>query len=101
MYCPNSKCSAFIVLDGIKEAGANVMQEAVACPKCEQELCVVCRSRWHEGLSCAQFQWKMDKIKDPVLAYCRKQGWMRCHECGQVIEKKAGCNHMKCQCGRS
>lgn len=98
MFCPAQKCSQFLALDGVKGA---VDTEPVPCPKCKSELCVVCRSWYHHGLSCVEFQWKMDRVQDPVLAYCRKQGWMRCGDCGQVIEKKAGCNHMRCSCGRS
>jgi hypothetical protein len=36
---------------------------------------------------------------DEVTKFCRKMKWMRCFDCGHVIEKKAGCNHITCFCG--
>ena len=71
----------------------------IACPKCKEELCTHCRSRAHEGLTCLAYQYQVKELSDPVLKYCAKMGWMRCFECGHMIEKSAACNHMRCVCG--
>lgn len=70
-----------------------------SCSRCQQELCFVCRSESHPGMSCQQYQYTQSKFTDAITKFCRKMKWMRCFECGHVIEKKVGCNHITCYCG--
>mmetsp|Transcript_96571 Transcript_96571/g.171692 ORF Transcript_96571/g.171692 Transcript_96571/m.171692 type:complete len:510 (-) Transcript_96571:295-1824(-) len=114
MYCPRPSCGVLIILDdllsaeGIKaarfgffadRAADSEISGPVGCPKCEQALCFQCRSEWHTGMNCAQYQWTVSKYADEITKFCRKMNWMRCFDCGHVIEKKAGCNHITCFCG--
>jgi len=96
MFCPVPTCGALIVLDdGVKDA---LRGTPVACPGCFTAVCTACKAPWHEGLSCLQFQFFADKA-DSVAGFCRRQNWMRCFECGHVVEKRAGCDHITCVCG--
>merc|ERR1712048_208594 len=121
MYCPNLKCGVLIILDTLVSLDhvkamrhgwhteVNLSEEvasaqaftssAIGCPRCQQAICFKCRSEWHEGMSCLQYQFCASKHVDEVTKFCRKINWMRCFQCGHVVEKKAGCNHMTCICG--
>lgn len=121
MYCPNQRCGVLIILDCLHIAKGvegmrhgwhpevDVSSEAIdsqmlssgpgACPKCQQAVCFKCRSEWHEGMSCDQYQWLTSKNADDVTKFCQKMNWMRCFQCGHVVEKNAGCNHITCMCG--
>jgi len=122
MYCPNIKCGILIILDTLyskddvkkmrhgwhtevdvsEDLNSSVLNSsAIGCPRCKQAICFKCRSEWHEGVSCAQYQYFASKIVDEVTKFCRKMNWMRCFQCGHVVEKKAGCNHITCICGSS
>ncbi|GAB4815536.1 hypothetical protein N2152v2_002582 [Parachlorella kessleri] len=50
-YCPNSRCSALIVLEG--EALPDSPQ---VCPACSHKICAYCRVVWHKGFDCAEYQ---------------------------------------------
>lgn len=121
MYCPNVRCGVLIILDAlvshedvkamrhgwhtevdVSEEAANacvLSSRPIGCPRCQQAICFKCRSEWHEGMSCPQYQYFASKVVDEVTKFCRKMNWMRCFECGHVVEKRAGCNHITCHCG--
>jgi len=121
MYCPNVKCGVLIILDTLVSHGdvqamrhgwhteVDVSGEAtnshvlnsgpIGCPRCQQAICFKCRSEWHAGMTCPQYQYFDSKIVDALTKFCRKMKWMRCFQCGHVVEKKAGCNHITCFCG--
>lgn len=42
----------------------------------------------------------MEREKEAVLDMGRRLGWCRCPDCGTVIEKQYGCDHMTCFCGK-
>lgn len=98
MYCPRADCGALIVLDDFR-ASSLTLDGPHGCPKCQQALCFECKSEWHAGMTCAQYQWVAAKSKDAITKFCLAMNWMRCFECGHVAEKKAGCNHITCICG--
>merc|ERR1712178_645271 len=121
MYCPNVRCGVLIILDTLLSLDdvkamrhgwhteVDVSAEAtssstlnsgpIGCPRCQQAICFKCRSEWHEGMTCPQYQFLASKIADGMTKFCRKMKWMRCFQCGHVVEKKAGCNHIVCVCG--
>jgi len=107
MYCPRVTCGVLIILDGLLSLEAvqatrhgvqadlelgdsHQLQNVgpVGCPKCEQALCFCCRSEWHQGMSCKQYQFSVSRTADDITRFCRKMNWMRCFECGHVIENK-------------
>lgn len=118
MYCPRVTCGVLIILDGLLSSEAVKATRhgfqadlelgdshqmlnvgPVGCPKCEQALCFCCRSEWHQGMTCKQYQFTVSRMADDITKFCRQMNWMRFFECGHVIEKKAGCNHIMCLCG--
>merc|ERR1719502_2194064 len=50
-------------------------------------------------MTCHQYQFLAKQMVDDVVKFCRQMNFMRCFDCGHVIEKKAGCNHITCVCG--
>lgn len=98
MYCPRSDCCALIALDEVKKSALS-LNGPFGCPKCQQALCYQCKSEWHAGIGCKQYQYMKSKAQDAITQYCRDMNWMQCFECGHVIEKRAGCNHIACLCG--
>lgn len=98
MYCPRADCGSLIVLDDLR-ASSLTLQGPHGCPKCQQALCFECKSEWHAGMTCVQYKFVASKVKDEITRFCIAMNWMRCFECGHVIEKKAGCNHITCICG--
>lgn len=99
MYCPSAECGCVIKLDDIRGSGNTLGEGPHGCPKCQQALCFTCKSEWHAGLNCNQYQFFAGKHRDETLKLCKNMGWMRCFECGHVVEKKDGCNHITCVCG--
>jgi len=96
MYCPQIACGALIALDHIASSQASGPH---GCPKCQQALCFTCKSEWHAGMTCGHYQFMSAQNKDAITKLCRQMNWMRCFECGHVVEKSAGCNHITCVCG--
>ena len=100
VYCPSKACShAFAALEAHEE-GYPVAQ----CPLCRTTMCCACKSAWHEGLSCAQYQRLPVHMRSPedaaLVRMAGEQGWRPCPACSHVIEKNAdGCSFVKCRCG--
>ena len=70
------------------------------CPSCLSSICTGCHKTSHDGMSCAEYgavsaeenedfqKWKLDNNAKP------------CPQCGVMIQKSYGCNHMECtMCG--
>jgi hypothetical protein len=76
MYCPQPDCGALIGLDEVVRAGATP-EGPGGCPKCQQSLCYECKSEWHVGMSCQQYQWVAGKHKDAITQLCKDNQWMR------------------------
>lgn len=123
MYCPKVSCGVLIILgdllshqmyeatrhglhldfrlDDDDDDDGNPLKTVgpIGCPSCNSELCFQCRSEWHPGMTCNQYQYCVSKHADSITKFCRQMNWMRCYECGHVVEKKMGCNHIVCICG--
>eukprot|EP00493_Phyllostaurus_siculus_P014559 UN14784 len=50
-------------------------------------------------MSCSRYQYLASKTADETVQFCRQMGWMQCFECGHVVEKRGGCDHITCICG--
>lgn len=98
MYCPQHDCGALIVLDELNNSSLDA-NGPIGCPKCCHPLCHRCKSEWHAGMTCDQYHYISAKSRDAFTRFCRDMRWMRCFECGHVVEKRAGCNHITCVCG--
>jgi len=50
-YCPNPRCSAFFVLEG-----EPAPDSPEYCPGCQSKICTWCRTLWHKGFGCDEYQ---------------------------------------------
>ncbi|KAF1958247.1 hypothetical protein CC80DRAFT_442074 [Byssothecium circinans] len=107
-YCPVARCSAFIpsrlLTTRINSKGKQRVDSGIgtptsltaACPKCETEVCVTCRSLAHAGAPCEPLEFGIDKETAQLL---KRWGYRECPKCGNGVKRMFGCNHMECRCG--
>ncbi|KAF5383165.1 hypothetical protein D9615_004990 [Tricholomella constricta] len=97
LFCPNPKCSSLV------EADEDDEDPEAACPSCQEIMCVPCRTRWHTGLTCEEYQALPLDERSPedrlVLDLAKAEQWRRCPNCSVIVELVSGCNHMICRCG--
>ncbi|KAG8934215.1 hypothetical protein FRC02_010385 [Tulasnella sp. 418] len=95
-YCPNKRCSRQLT------AEENRGGPQAKCHACHTLMCVPCRSAWHAGLTCEQYQDLPEAERasedQVVIELARSERWRRCPSCQVVIELSQGCNHMTCIC---
>ncbi|KAI1081780.1 hypothetical protein F5B20DRAFT_57378 [Whalleya microplaca] len=93
LYCWGEDCGAFIPM-------ANNKKRVGQCDQCARRTCKKCGLKSHFG-PCDQ-----SKIQDTlqgeeqVLKLAKLQGWKRCVNCLNLVQKDGGCNHMSCTCGQ-
>ncbi|KAF8603508.1 hypothetical protein BDV93DRAFT_523284 [Ceratobasidium sp. AG-I] len=95
VWCKNAKCSS----GQIHEGGASC--PTVKCIECSEESCFVHGVPWHYGLTCNQYNSKVNSSQNETVratqAYLSKNA-KACPnpKCGRMIEKTSGCDHMTC-----
>eukprot|EP00775_Hariotina_reticulata_P009926 gene9926-biopygen11899 len=82
MYCPNSSCSKFINLDLIPPSQLGLE----TCQSCKTAICTGCRTYWHTGYTCSQFQALPEDARTSredlgLLKLADAQQWPRCPQC--------------------
>ena len=96
MFCPNRDCSKVIKL----ETGAWGLQSCLACGFF---ICVTCRVASHAPMTCEQFQSLplADRKPEDIALFriAKEKNWVTCPKCSIVVEKKDGCNFVRCVCG--
>ena len=105
VYCPDKRCLAFF--EGPEFLSLDIDQRPdnwnfATCPDCHGNLCMACNVAYHVGMTCAQFQSLPieDRCREDIDLYeiAHKQNWRRCPQCSAFVEKKDGCNHIRCRC---
>nr|GLL35073.1 E3 ubiquitin-protein ligase RNF144A-like [Ipomoea trifida] len=99
-YCPYKDCSAMMVDDGSE------MITASECPNCRRLFCAQCKVAWHAEKDCREFQ-SLD-IEDErgreedemLMELAEKKQWRRCPRCSFYVERRDGCLHISCRCGK-
>jgi hypothetical protein len=95
IYCPLAGCSFLMLLD--QEALRN---PELTCLHCNKKFCAKCSVAWHEGLTCDAYmagRGDNETRRANELALedlLKEKNWFRCPECGQIIERSSGCNHI-------
>ncbi|CAF1142190.1 unnamed protein product [Adineta ricciae] len=67
----------------------------ITCIKCGKKSCFIHRVKWHEGVTCADYDRQIDGNRQAThrwLSLNTKQ----CPSCQSAIEKRSGCDHMTC-----
>ena len=61
---------------------------------------VIGKTKWHEGLTCAQNQAEEPEQDEfaSLREIAQEQGWKTCPGCKNMVERNRGCNHMTCRC---
>lgn len=95
VYCPFKDCSALML--GFEKEG---VVDAV-CPHCDRVFCVRCKSPWHEGINCSEYQklGENERAKEDIMLrnLAKNKQWGRCSRCGYYVEKTEGCSYMVCR----
>jgi len=65
------------------------------CNKCNQQTCIFHRTKMHVGMTCKEYDEQVQEKDLLLISGLYKQ----CPACNRYIEKKEGCDHMKCVCG--
>ncbi|KAM7480244.1 hypothetical protein LguiA_028457 [Lonicera macranthoides] len=95
-YCPFKDCSAMLIKDT-----EEVIRES-ECPECRRLFCAQCRSSWHSGIECEEFQNlnadERGREDLMVRELAKEKNWKRCPQCKFYVEKTQGCLHMTCRC---
>lgn len=95
VHCPNPTCNA------LYDCGRDATDDPhVACYECRTEFCRDCRCTWHVGLTCAEYGRQLGGEDVPLMLLAEEFGWKRCGNCGAMVERLEGCNHVQCtSCG--
>ncbi|ORZ30456.1 hypothetical protein BCR44DRAFT_117819 [Catenaria anguillulae PL171] len=105
VYCPQRGCGAFVVVDDPSATDNNGQRRGlnVLCHQCESIMCFRCRTLAHHPLTCNEFMALPEEERNPedvaVLQIGRANLWKRCPGCQTLVERKDGCNFIKCACG--
>ncbi|KAI0890463.1 uncharacterized protein GGS22DRAFT_13902 [Annulohypoxylon maeteangense] len=86
IYCSNADCGSFIQ-DEYRFTGFAI------CSECKSLTCMECKAPCHDG-DC--------NPHDPLAELrelAKKEGWLQCYKCGNIIEKVDGCDRIACTCG--
>ena len=75
-------------------------RKILQCPSCFSTICSACNEEAHEGMTCEERRVHRDPGEQERLfnVWANEHG-KQCPECGRMIEKSEGCNHMTCLCG--
>ncbi|CAF1181070.1 unnamed protein product [Rotaria sordida] len=89
IWCSNILCN----VGQLNEGGA--LNNIVTCFNCHQKTCFTHKIKWHEGLSCEEFDMRMDPIYESSRRWIVENS-KKCPNCPYQIEKNDGCDHMTC-----
>ncbi|KDP40932.1 hypothetical protein JCGZ_24931 [Jatropha curcas] len=95
-FCPSPDCPSVYRVSTTGMVGA-----PFACGACYAETCTKCHLEYHPYVSCERYK---EFKEDPDLSLVDwrkgKEHVKSCPECGSIIEKVDGCNHIECRCGK-
>ncbi|EAW13350.1 BRcat and Rcat domain-containing protein [Aspergillus clavatus NRRL 1] len=88
-YCPALGCGRWIPLDKL-----NSSSPTQNCPYCNTAICSCCHNAAHGSQECP-----FDHGLTAFIELAQMEGWQRCYNCGEVVERESGCDHIVCRCG--
>ena len=92
--CPTPDCRNVFIAEE---------QNHFACDVCKNEYCLRCKTSFHVGQSCEQYQQsvidkKTQSADDQFMKFVKGTNYKMCPSCKFWVEKSSGCNHMVCRC---
>jgi hypothetical protein len=70
------------------------------CKACRKSHCVVHNVKWHDGESCAEYDYRIGSLKKKEEEASRllvEEISKQCPGCKRPVEKVDGCDHMTCK----
>ncbi|KAL5583382.1 hypothetical protein UlMin_015824 [Ulmus minor] len=96
IYCPFNDCSAPLIDDGEE------LVTSSECPHCHRLFCARCLVPWHAGSACKNKQGNREALVDrKFMELAKKEKWQRCPACNFYVQRKDGCECIKCRCGNT
>ncbi|KAJ7660040.1 hypothetical protein B0H17DRAFT_335377 [Mycena rosella] len=97
IYCPFTGCGKAFDTD----ISSSRDQARVQCPDCSRSICQVCKTVWHENMTCQVYQAIpiSERVPDDaaLLDLAKQLNWRQCPKCyAWPMELKHGCNHTIC-----
>ncbi|KAF2815032.1 uncharacterized protein BDZ99DRAFT_189117 [Mytilinidion resinicola] len=93
-WCPSKNCTSGQVHDSGYES------PKFECIACQRRYCVVHNRRWHEGETCAEFDYRTDGTQkmeeERASERLIQETAKKCPGCKGNVEKMSGCDHMTC-----
>jgi len=92
-FCPTAGCNYMCSYDK-NEFHLN-------CPMCKKSYCLQCKTEWHKGMTCEEYQITKNKDENDVKfeEYAKGSKLKQCPKCKRWVEKIDGCDHISCPCG--
>ena len=105
-FCRAADCDGIVFHEdlGLPGTASTAKHHFVCTVNGEHQWCLQCDVIWHKNMTCAQYQeWKQDNANADLVTdrLIREMGWKRCPDCHSVVERRGGCNAVKCRCGTS
>jgi hypothetical protein len=107
VYCANPTCSQFLGPQ-VMETGWWYGLKKYTCPAtgCQTITCGSCKQKIGKdngdagavAAATAVHVCNKNQVDQPVFALGKREGWVQCPGCGQMIELQMGCYHMTCLC---
>jgi E3 ubiquitin-protein ligase RNF14 len=89
IWCSNPKCQMGQLNDG------GQLNNIVTCIYCHKKTCFMHKTKWHEGLTCQEYDSITNRDLKANLRWLN-QNTKTCPNCPYQIEKNNGCDHMTC-----
>jgi hypothetical protein len=89
IWCSNPKCQMGQLNDG------GEFNNIVTCIYCHKKTCFIHKTKWHEGLTCEEYDAQTNSDLKQSLKWLN-QNTKTCPNCPYQIEKNNGCDHMTC-----
>ena len=94
--CPSADCTGVFFLEDDTDKSGRAF-----CQVCLKQWCHRCGSqKWcDEGVCCRRAKANEAARDDATLKQCLAKGYKGCPACGEMIERREGCNNILCRCG--
>lgn len=88
LYCPTPDCPTIY----------RRTTDVLLCPKCMNKICSSCEVKYHDGITCAEYQEELKKELAVIESWKKDLDVRSCPSCKTNLQKEGGCNHSRCTC---